>query len=168
MNENLLSLCSIANKYKEQLEGLKNKYDLVLKLIELEKKEEVPRQLSMPFNSPVALSDSSQDKSMTEIIEDILRVNPFAKLTVDEIYNEIIKTDFRSKSKTKDLKRDVYARLFRMEQRKLISSAKKGGIKRYSLPLPNEKEVAKTKELVDPSKDNPLLQADLEEGRKEL
>lgn len=93
---------------------------------------------------------------MTDAIKDILRSREHEKLSADDIYKELVKNDFSSESK--DLKRDVYTRLLRMEQgHKLVATKKKKGRpKRYFLPKmegeKNEDEIKRGDGQIPPQK----------------
>jgi hypothetical protein len=149
MKEHLTDLSVLAKRYQERITSLENelneekrKLSLVSETIALLRKEGIFEQEKL-FSPPAILSDRYKDKTMTEAIEDILRTNQPDKLSVDFIYSGLVENGFESKSK--NLKRDLYTRLFRLEEAGKLSSTKKGGAKRYFLPKTeggkNEEEI---------------------------
>lgn len=139
MKEHMADLNGLAKKYREQIESLQNqleeakrKFTVVSEAIELLKREGIFDQEKL-FEMPTVISDQYKDKSMTEAVEDILRVNQPEKLSVDVIYSELVKHGFKSESQ--NLKGDVYSRLNRMEKSSKLISTKRGEgkMKRYFL-----------------------------------
>ena len=61
------------------------------------------------------------------------------------IHTELVKNGFKSKSE--NLKRDIYSRLYRLEKDGVLISKKEGGVKKYSLAK-SEKEELRKKGLV--------------------
>jgi hypothetical protein len=154
MEEHLTELIILAKKYQERITSLENelneekrKFNLVSETIALLKQEGVFGQ-GILFETPPILSDRYKDMSMREAIEDVLKSHQPEKLSVDFIHSELVKNGFKSKSQ--NVKRDLYTRLFRLEEKGNINSTKKGGIKRYFLFAKDEgtaKELAQvTKE----------------------
>jgi hypothetical protein len=142
MQEHMADLSILSKKYQERVESLekelqeaKRKFTVVSEAIELLKREGVFDQEKL-FEIP--LTDRYRGKGMTEAIEDILKLAQPEKLSVDLIYSELVKNGFKSKSK--NLKRDLYTRLFRLEEAGKLSSTKKGGVKRYFLPKAEEEK----------------------------
>jgi Fe2+ or Zn2+ uptake regulation protein len=84
------------------------------------------------FETPTVLSDRYKEMGMREAIEEVLKSNQPEKLSVDFIYSELIKNGFKSGSQ--NLKRDLYTRLFRLEEKGILHSIKKGHTKKYFLP----------------------------------
>jgi hypothetical protein len=70
--------------------------------------------------------------TMSQAIEVVLESTPLRKASARTILLELQKNGFKSKSK--NLKRDVYTRLFRLEQKEKLISKKEKGIKIYFLP----------------------------------
>jgi len=137
-------LSVLAKKYRERVEGLEKELEearknlnVVTEVIELLKKERIYQQEKL-FEVPPVLSDRYKDKTMTEAIEDILKTNQPEKLSVDVIHSELVKNGFKSKSQ--NVKRDLYTRLFRLEEKGKLDSTKKGGVKRYFLPKTGEEK----------------------------
>ena len=95
------------------------------------------------FETPTVLSDRYKEMGMREAIEEVLKSNQPEKLSVDFIYSELIKNGFKSGSQ--NLKRDLYTRLFRLEEKGILHSIKKGHVKKYFLPKTegekNEEEI---------------------------
>jgi Fe2+ transport system protein B len=142
MQETDLSI--LARKYQERIQFLeselseeKRKLALVTEMIDLLKKEGISYEQEKLFDdlSPV-LSQRYKDMTMTEAIYDILRAHEHEKLSADDIYKELVKNGFGLKSKSKNVKRDVYTRLLRLEQGEKLTATKKkkGRPKRYFLP----------------------------------
>jgi hypothetical protein len=147
MKEHMADLNILAKKYHELIESLENqlveakrKFTVVSEAIELLKKEGVFDQDKLFKIHPI-ISERYKDMSMKKAIEDILGSNEHKKLSAEDIHSELLKHCYESKSK--NLKRDVYSRLFRMEENGILISIKEDGRKKYLLP---EKEV-KEKEL---------------------
>ncbi len=77
------------------------------------------------------VSDKYKDMSMPASIEDILKNEP--DLNGNEIFQRLEQNGFQSESK--NLKRDVYTRLFRLAtEGKINAKVRKDGIRRYTLP----------------------------------
>ena len=139
MQETDLSI--LARKYQEQIQSLetelneeKRKLTVVSEMIELLKREGISYEQEKLFETSPVLSHRYKDMEMPEAIQDILKSREHEKLSADDIYNELVKNDFSSKSK--NLKGDVYTRLSRMEKGHKLASTKKkkGHLKRYFLP----------------------------------
>lgn len=144
MQEHMADLSVMAKKYQERIEVLekelqeaKRKLSVVSEAIELLRKEGIFEQEKL-FETPPILSDRYKDKSMPDAIEDILRRAHPEKLSVDIIHSELLKNGFESKSQ--NLRRDLYTRLFRLEESGRLNSTRKSGIKRYSLPKMEEQK----------------------------
>jgi len=145
MKEHLVDLDVLAKKYQERITSLENelneekrKLSLVSEAITLLRKEGIFDQEKL-FETPTVLSDRYKGMGMREAIEEILKSNQPEKLSVDIIYSELLKNGFNSGSK--NLRRDLYTRLFRLEEKGILNSTrKKGGIKKYFLPKLEEKK----------------------------
>lgn len=144
MQEHMADLSIMAKKYQERIESLekelqeaKRKFTVVSEAIELLRKEGIFEQEKL-FEAPPKLSDRYKDKSMPDAIEDILKTAYPEKLPVDVIHSELLKNGFESKSQ--NLRRDLYTRLFRLEESGRLDSTKKGGVKRYFLPKIEEEK----------------------------
>lgn len=129
----------LAKRYREQVDSLQVQLDetirkltVVSEAIELLKKEGVFDQEKL-FQTPTLISEKYKDKSMSESIEDVLRSIHPEKIAANFIHSELVKNGFSSDSK--NLKRDVYTRLNRMEKGGKILSTKKGKgkVKKYFL-----------------------------------
>jgi len=154
MKEHLTDLDVLAKRYQERITSLENelneekrKFNLVSETIALLRREGIFEQEKL-FEAPTVLSDRYKDMSMREAIEEVLKSNQPQKLSVDVIYSELVKNGFKTKSQ--NLKRDLYTRLFRLEDAGKISSTKKGGLKRYFLFAKDE---GTSKELAEVTKE---------------
>jgi len=136
MSEHATELSILARKYQEQVKALedqlaeaKRRQAVVLAAMELLKEEGSLGQerLFLP-----AITDQYKDVSMTVAIKKILESEPSQSVTAEIILSELTKHGFQSSSK--NLKRDVYTRLFRMEKKRRLVSKKVKGIKNYFLP----------------------------------
>lgn len=142
MQEHMIDLSILGKKYQDRIDSLekelqeaKRKFTVVSEAIELLKREGVFDQEKL-FDIP--LTDKYRDMNMRKAIEDILKIAQPEKLSVDVIYSELVKNGFKSKSK--NVKRDLYTRLFRLEESGRLNSTKKGGVKRYFLPKAEEEK----------------------------
>lgn len=141
--EEMADLNVLANRYKEQVNSLQaqlgeaqRKLTVVLEAIELLKKEGIFGQEHL-FQTPTVISSKYVDISLPGAIEDVLKSNHPQKISAGFIYSEIIKHGFTSNSK--NIKRDVYTRLNRMEKGGKILSSKRGGKgKKYFLSKKDE------------------------------
>jgi len=138
MQETDLSI--LARKYQERIQALENdlneekrKFNLVSEMIELLRKEGISYEEEKLFDASTVLSHRYKDMSMTKAIFDILKSREHKQLSANDVYQGLVKNDFTSRSK--NLKRDVYTRLLRLEQNEKIGSTKKkkGQPKRYFL-----------------------------------
>ena len=128
----------LAKRYQERITSLENelneekrKFNLVSETIALLRREGIFEQEKL-FETPTVLSDRYKEMGMREAIEEVLKSNQPEKLSVDFIYSELIKNGFKSGSQ--NLKRDLYTRLFRLEEKGILHSIKKGHAKKYFLP----------------------------------
>lgn len=139
----------LAKRYQERITSLENelneekrKFNLVSETIALLRREGIFEQEKL-FETPTVLSDRYKEMGMREAIEEVLKSNQPEKLSVDFIYSELIKNGFKSGSQ--NLKRDLYTRLFRLEEKGILHSIKKGHVKKYFLPKTegekNEEEI---------------------------
>jgi hypothetical protein len=145
----LTDLDVLAKRYQERITSLENelneekrKFNLVSETIALLRREGIFEQEKL-FETPTVLSDRYKEMGMREAIEEVLKSNQPEKLSVDFIYSELIKNGFKSGSQ--NLKRDLYTRLFRLEEKGILHSIKKGHVKKYFLPKTegekNEEEI---------------------------
>jgi len=139
MEGHVSDLNLLLKKYRAQVESLQEQLseasknlNVVSEAIELLKREGGFGQQRL-FETPNPISDRYKDMSMTGAIEDILRQNKPHKLSAEEIYSELVKNGFKSDSK--DLKRDLYVRLYKMNKGgKIVTTKKvKGKLKKYFL-----------------------------------
>lgn len=147
MEEHIGDLSVLAKKYKEQVLVLekqlveaKRRFVVVTEAVELLMKEEFPEQEGLfPTSSPI--STKYKDMNMPQAIEAVLESTSLRKAPARTILSELEKNGFKSKSK--NLTRDVYTRLFRLEHKGKLISKKEKGIKIYFLP---QKEVTTLEE----------------------
>ena len=118
-----------AKLLEEQLAGVKKRQAVLLAALELEKEEGVLEQEGL---FPPPTTDQYRGVSMTVVIKKILESEPSRGVTAEAILTELTKHGFQSSSK--NLKRDVYTRLFRLEKKRQLVSKKIKGLKHYSLP----------------------------------
>ena len=131
MEEHMADLNVLAKKYQEQVDSLqgqldeaRRKFTVVSEAIQLLKREGVFDQERL-FQSPMVISEKYKDKTLSSAIEDVLRSNQPEKLSASFIHSELVKNGFSSDSK--NIKRDVYTRLNRLEKSGKILSTKRGG-----------------------------------------
>lgn len=137
MEEHTGDLSILAKKYKDQVLALENqlaeakrRLAVVTEAVELLMKEGIFEQGGLfPISTPI--SEKYKDMSMSQAIEAILESTPLRKASARIILLELQKNGFKSASK--NLKRDVYTRLFRLAQKGKLTSKKEKGIKIYSL-----------------------------------
>jgi Fic family protein len=111
-----------------RLSEARRKLTVVTEAIELLKKEGVFDQDKL-FSTPEILSNKYKDWGMKVAIEDILKSAHGNKASAQYVISELQKHGFVSKSK--NLKRDVYTRLFRLQKRGILGARKEGGLKKY-------------------------------------
>ena len=139
MDNQVKGLESLAEKYaneindlQRKLEAAKNRYMVVSEALELLKKDGEADQVEL---FPSLVSEKYKGMSMTDAIKDIIESHPNNKVSADEVFSALKKHGFQSKSK--NLKRDVFTRLYRQRKNgKLICRTEKG-IKKYFLPETN-------------------------------
>ena len=161
MQETDLSI--LARKYQEQIDTLegklneeKRKLALVSQMIELLRNEGISYEQEKLFETSPVLSHRYKGMTMTKAIYDILKSHEHEKLSANDIYAELVKNDFSTKAK--NLKRDVYTRLLRLEtsERLVSTKKKKGRPKRYFLPRmeedKNEEEMKRGDGQIPPQK----------------
>jgi hypothetical protein len=148
MEDHIPELTLLVKKYQEQVEMLekdlleaRRKLAVASEAIDLLKSEGNFQQQKL-FEVPMILTERYKSMSMTDAIQDILRLHQTEKLSVDVIHSELINNGFTSGSQ--DLKRDVYTRVFRLEKKGKLNSSKKGKVKRYFLPKQEEEKNEET------------------------
>lgn len=147
MKEQIGDLSLLEKKFQEEIKALedqlletKRRLNIVVEAIELLKEGGTFNQDKL-FVMPEILSDKYKDMSMRRAIEDILRSNHGKKLSAEFILSELKKNGFVSNSK--NLKRDVYTRLFRLHKSGVLLSRKEGGLKKYFIKEEKVKEEVK-------------------------
>ncbi len=140
MKEHMTDLNVLAKKYNDIIKSLEGQIDearkkaaVVSEALELLKKEGILSQEKLFPDNPPVLSDEYKDLTLPDAVLDILGS---MKGGADDIFDQLMMHGFKSNSK--DLRRDLYARLNRMEGKGLITSKKEGRRKIYSLPKPEE------------------------------
>lgn len=122
---------------EHRLEEAKRKLDVVTEAIALLEKEGVLGQEAL---FPQALiSMKYKGMTMTAAIKDVLRSYRGKKMSAESILQELQRQGFSSNSK--NLKRDVYTRLYRLQGRKVIGYRKEGGFNQYFLKEEKIEEV---------------------------
>lgn len=117
------------NGHQEKLDEAKKRYTIVSEALKLLRKDGDIDQ-SQLF-SPV-ISEKYKGMSMTDAIKDIIKFHPNHKVSAGDVFSELQKHGYKSKSKNN--KRDVFTRLYRLRKNgKLICRIEKG-IKKYCLP----------------------------------
>lgn len=142
MKEQVIDLNQLIKKYKTRIESLqreidetKNKMTIAYNALKLLEQEGLRIEKDL-FEMPVyiikeSLSEKYKNYGMRDAIKDILKEHPGKFLSGEEIYDDLIKNGFKSKSK--NIKRDVYIQLYRMEKDGKIISKKEEGRKKYTL-----------------------------------
>jgi hypothetical protein len=135
MKEQMADLGLLEKRFRDEIESLelrlseaRRKLTVVTEAIELLKKEGVFDQDKL-FSTPEILSNKYKDWGMKVAIEDILKSAHGNKASAQYVISELQKHGFVSKSK--NLKRDVYTRLFRLQKRGILGARKEGGLKKY-------------------------------------
>ncbi|HMK76435.1 MAG TPA: hypothetical protein VK568_09690 [Thermodesulfobacteriota bacterium] len=121
---------NLIQSLEKQLDEAKRKFAMVSEVIELLKKEGLYGQNKL-FDVPTVLSDRYGEMSMWEAIQDILKSEHYKWASAEVIHAELLKNGFKSKSE--NLKRDIYSRLYRLEKDGALISRKESGVKKYSL-----------------------------------
>jgi hypothetical protein len=97
----------------------------------IKQREKMSTEPQLLFPTIKKTSDKYKGMSMSQAIIDILRNEP--ELKGSEIFHKLEEHGYESESK--NLRRDVYTRLFRItEEGKIIAKTRNGEMKRYSLP----------------------------------
>jgi hypothetical protein len=136
MAEHIIELETLAIKYdkqvralEEQLAEAKRRHQVVSEALSLLRGEGSPEQ-EKGLQPPV--TERYRGMSMTVAIKSILKTSQFQRASAAEILSELQKNGYKTKSKQP--KRDVHTRLFRMAGKGQVISSKVNGIKKYSLP----------------------------------
>ena len=140
-----------------ELKRLIEKYELAIKrceqeIIDKKHRQNIARQalelLIQEGVTNVEMPQTRADRLMEKLdvavglssaLRTIFNSYPDEFLSAQDIYEELIKNGFHSKST--NVKRDVYVRLYRMEKTEILESKEEGGIKKYRL----KKEVTEKK-----------------------
>lgn len=135
MQEQMADLGLLEKRFQDEIESLelrlsdaRRKLNVVTEAIDLLKKEGVFDQDKL-FSTTQIISDKYKDKVMKDAIEDVLKSAPGKKSSAEYVISELQRNGFVSKSK--NLKRDVYTRLFRLQHRGILGARKEGGLKKY-------------------------------------
>ncbi|MHA2039957.1 MAG: hypothetical protein ACW98X_26395 [Promethearchaeota archaeon] len=142
MGDQIIDLNNLIKRYKNELEqlerkrdALERKMDVAYQALQLLKDEGATDQdLFQPETKiiPESLSEKYKNMSMRKAISDILKSHEDEYLTGKQIYNELTKHGFQSKSK--NLQRDVYVQLYRLQKENQIIEDTEGTYKRYKWP----------------------------------
>lgn len=142
MNEQVLDLNQLIKKYKIHIENLqkeieetKNKMSIAYNALKLLEQEGVRAEKDF-FEIPTpiikeSLSEKYKNYSMRNAIKDILESHSGKFLSAEEIFEDLLKNGYKSKSK--NVKRDVYIQLYRMGRDGKLISKKEEGRKKYIL-----------------------------------
>ncbi len=128
---------NLIQSLEKQLDEAKRKFAMVSEVIELLKKEGLYGQDKL-FDVPTVLSDRYVEMSMGEAMQDILKSDQYKWASAEIIHAELLKNGYKSKSE--NLKRDVYSRLYRLEKDGILISKKESGLKKYSLAKSTKEE----------------------------
>jgi len=133
MNNKTASLASLGKKYQEEVEYLetklseaKRKLSAILEVSDLLDKEDTSSQSDLFPNQKSSIYEKMR---MGDAILDIVTRGQGKKLSSAAILDSLKINGFSSGSK--DLKRDLYTRLHRLEKSGKLSSRKEGGFKKY-------------------------------------
>lgn len=121
------------NRLEEELTEAKKRYEVVSTAIELLLKDGDPGQTEL---FPMILSEKYKGKSMTVAIMDIIESSPNHKSSANEVFSALQKHGFQSESK--NLKRDVFTRLYRLRKGGKLICRREKGIYKYYLPETKE------------------------------
>ncbi len=114
---------------EHQIEDAKRKMKVIAEAISLLEKEGILGQSEILEKQLLVLSDRYSNMTMKQAIEDILHGGQ--KKSAEQIYDELMKNGFKSESK--NLKRDLFTRLYALTKNDILISVKEGGLKRYTL-----------------------------------
>jgi len=148
MKDQIGDLSVLEKKFQDEIQGLeeklsetKRKLSIVIEAIGLLKDGGTFNQNKL-FNMPEPLTNKYKDMSMKQAIKDVLQSYGGKKVSAETILSDIQKNGFVSKSK--NLKRDVYTRLFRLHKSGVLGSRKEGGLKKYFIKEANDIEQSKS------------------------
>lgn len=112
----------------QRQEALKNAEVIQQAISLIKQRTDMPQTAQLPLPK---ISEKYKDMTMTDAIHDILKheENPNGS----EVYERLTQNGFSSNSK--NVKRDVYTRLYRLavKEKKILASGSRGNL-RYSLP----------------------------------
>jgi hypothetical protein len=115
----------------KQVEDAKNNIRIAQAALQLLQQESIIGQSKLFEIPPSKVSDKYSGSTMRNAIMDILKYHPEESLTGQEIYDELIKNGFHSRSK--NIRRDVYIALNRFKKADEIICIKEGGRNKYTL-----------------------------------
>ena len=148
MKEQIGDLSVLEKRFQDEIKNLeerlsetKRKLTIVIEAIGLLKDGGTFNQNKL-FNTPEPLSNKYKDMSMKQAIKDVLQSYHGKKVSAGTILSDIQENGFVSKSK--NLKRDVYTRLFRLHKSGVLGSRKEGGLKKYFIKEDNNIEESKS------------------------
>jgi cell division protein FtsB len=147
MKEQVADLSLLEKKFQDEIKALedqllktKKRLTIVTEAIELLKEGGTFNQDNL-FIMPETLSDKYKGVPMRKAIEEILRSYHGKKVSAGDVLSNLKKNGFVSKSK--NLKRDVYTRLFRLRKSGILCSRTEGGLKKYFIKEDKIEEEAK-------------------------
>lgn len=139
MDEHTADLKVLAKKYRDQilllesqLKEAKRLLSVVDEAAELLVKDGNANQPGLFSGMELPISQKYRNMKMSAAIEDVLEHRPHKKAPAGTIISELQTNGFVTTSK--NFKRDVYTRLFRLEEKGRLQAKKEKGIKFYCLP----------------------------------
>ncbi len=145
MKEQVADLGLLESRLQEEIKALehrlseaKRKLNVITEAIGLLEKEGILGQENL--FPQAAISTKYQGWNMSEAIKDVLKSYQGKKMSAENILSELQRQGFTSNSK--NLKRDVYTRLFRLQKRRILGLRKEGGLNKYFLKEERIEEIA--------------------------
>jgi hypothetical protein len=138
MDESGKDLKALARMYRDQISVLESQLEEARRLLSVVTEADALLVSSTSRQQPglfptaeIPISQRYGQMSMSEAIKDILRLRPQKKASAATVIAELKANGFQSSSK--NFKRDVYTRLFRLEEKGRLKSKKEKGVKVYCL-----------------------------------
>lgn len=138
MQEQFSDLSKVIQKYQhiidtlgKQVEDARNKLNIAQAALQLLQQEGMAGQNKLFEIPPEKISDKYVNVKLKDATFDILASNQDKHLSGQEIYDELIKNGFKSKSK--NIRRDVYILLNRLKKAKEIICIEEGGRNKYTI-----------------------------------
>jgi hypothetical protein len=134
MSERMDDLEGLERRYKAEIADLESrlsesnhKLSVVIEAMALLKKESTFAQPQL-FGESVPVGDRYSSMNLTAAVIDAIRTAG-TKVTADFVIKTVQANGFKSKSS--NMKRDVYTRLLRLQKRGVLGYRKDGGLKKY-------------------------------------